>query len=133
MDLAQHPFLEIIWSFFIIFVWVAWFWLLISIAIDIFRRHDISGGLKAVWLIFIVFVPFLGVLVYVLTQSKSMQERAAAEATQQKQAMDDYIRATATTSGGAATEIAQAKALRDDGTITEEEFNAIKAKALAAS
>jgi len=133
LDLAQHPFLEIIWSFFIIFVWVAWFWLLISIAIDIFRRHDISGGLKAVWLIFIVFVPFLGVLVYVLTQSKSMQERAAAEATQQKQAMDDYIRATATTSGGAATEIAQAKALRDDGTITEEEFNAIKAKALAAS
>ena len=108
MDLAQHPFLEIIWSFFIIFVWVAWFWLLISIAIDIFRRHDISGGAKALWLIFIVFIPFLGVLVYVLTQSKSMQERATAEATQQKQAMDDYIRATATTSGGAATEIAQA-------------------------
>jgi|SRR6516164_9842629 len=133
MDLAQHPFLEIIWSFFIIFVWVAWFWLLISIAIDIFRRHDISGGAKALWLIFIVFIPFLGVLVYVLTQSKSMQERATAEATQQKQAMDDYIRATATTSGGAATEIAQAKALLDDGTITQEDFNAIKAKALASS
>jgi putative oligomerization/nucleic acid binding protein/phospholipase D-like protein len=133
LDLAQHPFLEIIWSFFIIFVWVAWFWLLISIGVDIFRRHDISGGLKAVWLIFIVFVPFLGVLVYVLTQSKSMQERSIQEANQQKRAMDDYIRATATTPGGAATEIAQAKALRDDGTITEEEFNAIKARALASS
>ena len=133
MDLAQHPFLEIIWSFFIIFVWVAWFWLLISIGIDIFRRHDISGGMKALWLIFIVFVPFLGVLVYVLTQSRSMAERSAHEAASQKRAMDDYIRATANSPGGAATEIAQAKALRDDGTITQEEFDAIKARVLAAT
>lgn len=128
MDLAQHPFLEILWSFFIIFVWVAWFWVLISIAIDIFRRHDISGGVKALWLVFIVFLPVVGVLTYLITQSQSMAERSAQQAARQKQAVDDYIRSTA---GGAASEIQTAKSLLDSGAITQDEFEAIKAKALA--
>ncbi|HET6865925.1 MAG TPA: SHOCT domain-containing protein [Solirubrobacteraceae bacterium] len=131
MDFTNHPLLEVLWSFFIIFIWVAWFWLLISITVDIFRRHDISGGVKALWLIFIIFLPFLGVLIYLITQSQSMAERSAEQANRERKAMDDYIRTTAGGGGGAATEIEKAKALLDNGTITQAEFDSIKAKALA--
>jgi Short C-terminal domain/Phospholipase_D-nuclease N-terminal len=130
MDFTNHPLIEVLWSFFIIFVWVAWFWLLISIGVDIFRRHDISGGVKALWLIFIIFLPFLGVLIYLATQSRSMAERSAEQTSRQRQAMDDYIRTTAG-GGGAASEIQKAKALLDDGAITQAEFDSIKAKALS--
>ena len=68
MDFTNHPFLNVIWTFFIIFVWVAWFWILITIAIDIFRRHDISGIWKAVWLVVIIFLPLIGSLIYLITQ-----------------------------------------------------------------
>jgi hypothetical protein len=131
MDFTNHPLLEVLWSFFIIFIWVAWFWLLISITIDIFRRHDISGGVKALWLIFIIFLPFLGVLIYLITQSQSMAERSAEQANRQQQAMDDYIRTTAGGGGGAVADIEKAKALLDSGAITQAEFDSIKAKALA--
>jgi hypothetical protein len=132
MDFTNHPLIEVLWSFFIIFVWVAWFWLLISIGVDIFRRHDISGGAKALWLIFIIFLPFLGVLIYLVTQSQSMAERSAEQTNRQRHAMDDYIRTTAAGGGGgAATEIEKAKALLDNGAITQAEFDSIKAKALA--
>jgi len=132
MDFTNHPLLEVLWSFFIIFIWVAWFWLLISIGVDIFRRTDISGGGKALWLIFIIFLPFLGVLIYLVTQNDSMAERAAEHATRQRQAMDDYIRTTASGGGGGGVaEIEKAKALLDNGTITQAEFDSIKAKALA--
>ena len=82
MDFTNHPFLNVIWTFFIIFVWVAWFWILITIAIDIFRRHDISGIWKAVWLVVIIFLPLIGCLIYLITQGGSMAERSAAEAQQ---------------------------------------------------
>jgi hypothetical protein len=131
MDFTNHPLIEVLWSFFIIFIWVAWFWLLISISIDIFRRHDISGGMKAVWLIFIIFLPYLGVLIYLITQSKSMAERNAEQANRQRAAMDDYIRSTAGGGGGAAAEIEKAKSLLDSGAISQAEFDSIKAKALA--
>ena len=131
MDFTNHPLLEVLWSFFIIFIWVAWFWLLISITVDIFRRHDISGGVKALWLIFIIFLPFLGVLIYLITQSQSMAERSAEQANRQRQAMDDYIRTTAGGGGGAVADIERAKGLLDSGAITQAEFDSIKAKALA--
>ena len=131
MDFTNHPLIEVLWSFFIIFIWVAWFWLLISIGVDIFRRHDISGGMKALWLIFIIFLPFLGVLIYLITQSQSMAERSAEQANRQRQAMDDYIRTTAGGGGGAVADIERAKGLLDSGAITQAEFDSIKAKALA--
>jgi putative oligomerization/nucleic acid binding protein/phospholipase D-like protein len=131
MDFTNHPLIEVLWSFFIIFIWVAWFWLLISISIDIFRRHDISGGFKALWLIFIIFLPYLGVFIYLITQSRSMAERSADQANRQRQAMDDYIRTTAGGGGGAIADIEKAKALLDSGAITQAEFDSIKAKALA--
>lgn len=132
MDFTNHPLIEVLWSFFLIFIWVAWFWLVVSIGVDIFRRDDISGGMKALWLVFIIFLPFLGVLIYLVTQSQSMAERSAQHANRQRQAMDDYIRAAATGGGGGAgTEIEKAKALLDNGAITQAEFDTIKAKALA--
>jgi hypothetical protein len=131
MDFTNHPLIEVLWSFFIIFIWVAWFWLLISISIDIFRRHDISGGMKALWLLFIIFLPYLGVFIYLITQSRSMAERSADQANRQRQAMDDYIRTTAGGGGGAVADIERAKGLLDSGAITQAEFDSIKAKALA--
>ena len=130
MDFTNHPFLNVIWTFFIVFIWLAWFWLLITIAIDIFRRHDTSGITKALWLILIVFLPFLGVLLYVITQGDSMGRRQVEHVQQQQQAFDSYVRDTAA-AGGAAGEIERAKALLDNGTITPAEFDQIKAKALA--
>ena len=127
---ADYPFLDILWTMLIFFLWVMWFWLLIVIISDLFRRRDIGGGKKTIWLIFILFVPFVGVLAYVLTNSHSMAERNLERARSQQAQMDEYVRATAG-SGGAAAEIDKAKQLLDSGAITQAEFDAIKAKALA--
>lgn len=127
---ADYPFLDVLWTMLIFFLWVMWFWLLIVIIGDVFRRRDIGGGKKTVWLIFMLFVPFVGVLAYVLTNSHSMAERNMERARSQRAQMDDYVRETAG-SGGAAAEIDRAKQLLDSGAITQAEFDAIKAKALA--
>ena len=127
---ADYPFLDILWTMLIFFLWVMWFWLLIVIIGDVFRRHDIGGGKKTIWLIFILFVPFIGVLAYVLANSDGMAERNMERARSQRAQMDDYVRETAG-SGGAAAEIDKAKQLLDSGAITQAEFDAIKAKALA--
>ena len=129
MDFTNHPFLNVIWTFFIIFVWVAWFWILITIAIDIFRRHDISGIWKALWLVVIIFLPLIGSLIYLITQGGSMAERSAAEAQQRQSQFDAYVRETA--GGGSAAEIERAKGLLDSGAIDEAEFQKLKAKALS--
>jgi ABC-type multidrug transport system fused ATPase/permease subunit len=126
---ADYPFLEVLWTMLIFFLWVMWFWLLIVIIGDVFRRRDIGGGKKTIWLIFILFVPFIGVLAYVLTNSDSMAERNLERARSQRAQMDEYVRETA--GGGAAAEIDRAKQLLDSGAITQAEFDAIKAKALA--
>ena len=128
---ADYPFLEVLWTMLVFFAWVMWFWLLIVIIGDLFRRHDIGGGKKTVWLIFLLFLPFLGAFAYVLANSKSMAERNMARAREQQAEHDDYVRATAGTGGGAAAEIDRAKQLLDSGAITQAEFDAIKAKALA--
>jgi hypothetical protein len=127
---ADYPFLDVLWTMLIFFLWVMWFWLLIVIIGDVFRRRDIGGGKKTIWLIFILFVPFIGVLAYVLTNSDGMAERNMERARSQRAQMDDYVRETAG-SGGAAAEIDRAKQLLDSGAITQAEFDAIKAKALA--
>jgi hypothetical protein len=127
---ADYPFLDVLWTMLIFFLWVMWFWLLIVIIGDVFRRRDIGGGKKTIWLIFILFVPFIGVLAYVLANSDGMAERNMERARSQRAQMDDYVRETAG-SGGAAAEIDKAKQLLDSGAISQAEFDAIKAKALA--
>jgi hypothetical protein len=129
---ADYPFLEVLWTMLVFFAWVAWFWLLIAVASDIFRRRDIGGGKKALWLIFMLFVPFIGVLVYLIANHDGIAERNLERARAQRVQMDDYVRSVAD-SGGAAAEIERAKQLLDSGAITQAEFEAIKAKALAAS
>jgi hypothetical protein len=127
---ADYPFLEVLWTMLVFFAWVAWFWLLISVASDVFRRHDIGGGKKAVWLVFMLFVPFIGVLSYLIANNESMTQRNVDRARAQQTQFDDYVKSVADTSGPAA-EIDKAKQLLDSGAISQPEFEAIKAKALA--
>jgi ABC-type multidrug transport system fused ATPase/permease subunit len=128
VDFTNHPFLNVIWTFFIIFVWISWFWLLISISVDIFRRHDIGGFAKAIWFIVIIFVPLIGSLIYLISQGSSMAQRSAEEARMKQEGFNAYVREQA---GGSAGEIEKAKALLDSGAIDEAEFQQLKAKALA--
>ena len=127
---SSYPFLDVFWTMLIFFLWVAWFIILFRVIADIFRRHDIGGGGKVLWLIFVILLPFLGVFIYLIAESKGMTERSLEEAKASRQQFDDYVRETAS-SGGAAAEIDKAKQLLDSGTITQAEFDAIKAKALA--
>ena len=127
---ADYPFLDVFWTMLVFFVWVAWFMLLFRVIGDIFRRHDIGGGAKMLWLIFVIIVPFLGVFVYLIAESKGMAERSIERVQASQQQFDDYVRETVS-SGGAAAEIDKAKQLLDSGAITQAEFEAIKAKALA--
>jgi hypothetical protein len=127
---ADYPFLDVLWTMLIFFLWVIWFWILITVFADIFRRHDISGWGKAAWLIFTIFLPFLGVFVYLITQNKGINERNMARAQEARAQMDTYVRETAG-AGGATGEIERAKGLLDSGAITQQEFDAIKQKALA--
>jgi Tfp pilus assembly protein PilO len=117
----------------IFFCWVIWIWMMIVILTDIFRRHDIGGWHKAAWIVFLIILPFLGVLVYLIAQSKGMAERRVKEAQDAQAQFDSYVQQVASEkgSGGAAHEIEKAKALLDNGTITQAEFDSIKAKALA--
>ena len=125
---ADFPFLEFLWSMMLFFAWLAWIWIAVTCFMDVFRRDDIGGGHKALWVVFIILIPFLGVLVYLIAQHDGMRERQEAAARAQKAAFDDYVRDAA---GGAAGEIAKAKELLDAGTINQAEFDAIKAKATA--
>jgi Short C-terminal domain/Phospholipase_D-nuclease N-terminal len=127
---SDYPFLDVFWTMVIFFVWILWIWLLITVFSDIFRRHDISGIKKTVWIIFTILLPFLGVFVYLITQNVGMTERQLQRTRAQKEQFDDYVRQTAGGSGAAA-EIEKAKALLDSGAITQAEFDAIKQKALS--
>jgi Short C-terminal domain/Phospholipase_D-nuclease N-terminal len=128
---ADYPFLDVLWTMLIFFLWVIWFWILITVFIDLFRRKDTSGVSKVLWIIFVILVPFLGVFVYLLVNHDGMADRNIAQAQAQRSQMDQYVRETAG-SGGAAAEIEKAKGLLDSGAITQAEFDAIKSKALAA-
>ncbi len=131
MFAAEYPFLEVLWTLLVFFAWVIWFWLLITVFADLFRRHDIGGGKKVVWIIFVILTPFLGVFVYLISQGHGMTERNEKQMQAQKSQMDDYVRSVAGSGGGAAAEIEKAKQLLDSGAISQAEFDAIKAKAIA--
>jgi Short C-terminal domain/Phospholipase_D-nuclease N-terminal len=125
---ADYPFLEVLWTLILFFAWLAWIWIAITVFIDIFRRDDIGGWGKAGWVVFVILLPFLGVLIYLIAQHDGMRDRSLKQAQAQQRAFDQYVRDTA---GGSAAEIAKAKELLDSGAITQEEFDRIKAKALA--
>ena len=127
---ASYPFLNVLWDMLIFFAWVIFIWIAITVLIDVFRRHDISGWSKALWVVFVVLIPWIGVLVYLIVNHDGMAERRAKENEAAQGQFDDYVRRAAGT-GGAASEIEKAKQLLENGTITQEEFDAIKAKALA--
>ena len=124
-----------LWSwvawFFWVFVFVAYLMVLFSILGDLFRDHTLSGWWKAVWIIFLIFVPFLTALVYLIARGSGMAERAQKEARQYQQATDEYIRQTAGTAASPSDEIAKAKALLDAGTISQAEYDQLKARALS--
>jgi hypothetical protein len=126
--LANYNFASFLWDMLLVFAFVIWFWLLITVFADLFRRHDTSGFAKALWIIFVIIAPYLGVLVYLIVEHQGMAERNVKQMQAQQQATDQYIRSVA---GGAAGEIEKAKGLLDSGAITQAEFDSIKAKALA--
>src|SRR6185437_2185847 len=127
---SSYPFLNALWSMLIFFAWVIFIWIAITVLIDVFRRHDISGWGKAAWTVLVVLFPWIGVLIYLIVNHQGMAERRYREAADQQSQFDQYVRTTAG-SGGAAAEIEKAKKLLDDGAITQAEFDSIKAKALA--
>jgi hypothetical protein len=126
---TNYPFLNIFWTILIFFAWVAWIWIAITVLVDLFRRTDISGWGKAAWVIFVIVLPFLGVLAYLIVNHAGMAERSGKEVAASQAQFDDYVRKTAGT-GGPASEIEKAKRLLDEGAISQAEFDAIKAKAI---
>jgi len=127
---ADYPFLDIFWTMIIFFSWVIWIWTVIAVLSDVFGRHDISGWVKAAWVVFVIVLPFLGVLAYLVTNSRDMASRKARQSQAARSEFDDYVKSVAAP-GGAAAEIEKAKQLLDSGVITQAEFDGLKAKALA--
>ncbi len=126
----SYPILSLIWMMFMFFVFVLWIWLLISVFMDIFRSSDLSGGVKAVWVLFVIVLPFLGVLVYLIARGGKMHERAAEQAAQQQKAFDAYVKQAAG-SGSSTDELVKLADLKEKGAITDAEFQSQKAKLLA--
>ena len=124
-------FLDVFWAICVVFVWFLWFWLLVTVFSDLFRRHDIGTGAKIGWTVFVIVLPFLGTFVYLISQGRGMAERGQAQAQASQAQMDAYVRSAAA-SGGPAAEIEAGKRLLDSGAITQDEFEALKARALAA-
>jgi hypothetical protein len=129
---SNYPFLNIFWTILIFFAWVIWIWIAITVLIDVFRRRDISGWGKAAWVVFVIVLPFLGVLIYLIVNHEGMADRSGKEAAASQAQFDDYVRKTAG-EGGPAGEIERGKKLLDDGVISQAEFDAIKAKAIGSA
>lgn len=127
---TSYPFLEVFWTMLIFFAFVVWLWILFTVLADIFRRHDTSGFMKVIWIIFIIVLPYFGVFVYLIAEHKGMTERAIKQQQAAQAQIDDYVKSVAGP-GDAAEQIAKAKTLLDSGTITQAEFDQIKQKALA--
>jgi type VI protein secretion system component VasK len=127
---ADYPFLDVLWTLFVFFAWVIWFWLLITVFADLFRRHDVSGWAKAGWTVFVIVLPYIGVLTYLIAQGKGMAERSQREQKAVQAQADDYIRTVAAQDNPAA-QIEKAKQLLDSGAISQTEFDTLKQKALA--
>ena len=129
MVAASYPFMDVLWSMMIFFLFVIWIWILITVFADIFRRRDIGGGMKAVWIIFVIILPYLGVFIYLIAEGHKMAERNAEQMQSARAQQDEYIKSVAGSSP--ADQIAQAKSLLDSGAITQAEFDGLKAKALS--
>jgi Short C-terminal domain/Phospholipase_D-nuclease N-terminal len=125
-----YTFGQAMWTMFVFFMWILWFWLLITVFGDVFRRHDIGGWGKAGWTIFVILLPFLGVFIYLIAEGKSMGERNMRQVQDAQAQMDAHVRSVASASDPADT-IAKAKSLLDSGAITQAEYDQMKAKALA--
>jgi len=125
------PLLDLLLAMFWFFLFFAWIWLVISVFIDIFRSNDLSGWGKAGWTIVVLFLPLLGVLIYMIARGDKMQQRRIDDSVAQKQATDDYIRSAAAGGAGVADELTKLGQLRDSGTLTEDEYQQQKAKLLA--
>jgi hypothetical protein len=130
---ADYPFMDVLWSMIIFFFWVIWIWIVITVLVDVFRRDDIGGFAKAAWVIFVVILPWLGVLIYLIAEHNGMRDRGIKQVEAQQREFDDRVRQASGGGGGggAAGEIAKAKELLDSGAINQDEFAALKAKALA--
>jgi hypothetical protein len=126
---TSYPLLNIFWTMLEFFLWVVWIWLVILVFVDIFRSHDLSGWAKALWVLFVVVIPFLGVLVYLIARGSEMHERAERQAMRQDQEFRSYVQQSAGTSS--ADQLAKLADLRDRGVISAEEFERQKAKVLA--
>jgi membrane protein implicated in regulation of membrane protease activity len=126
----SYPLLGAFWTIFEIFLWVIWIWILIYVFIDIFRSHDLSGWAKALWFVFVLFIPLIGVLVYLIARGGEMQQRAQQQAQQQDQEARRYIQDVAG-APNSADQLAKLADLRDRGVITADEFEREKAKVLA--
>jgi hypothetical protein len=128
---ADYPFLDILWTMIIFFTWVVWIWIMVALLTDIFRRRDIGGWSKAAWTVFLIVLPFLGALVYLIAQHDGMAQRGAEQVEAQQKQFDDYVR-TAAGSAGPAGEIEKGEQLLARGVINQAEFDTLKAKAIAA-
>ncbi len=127
--IGSYPLGGVLWTMLVLFLWVIWFWILITVFADLFRRRDISGWTKALWMIFVIVLPYLGVFVYLITQSRGMTERNL-ESQQAAQARFDTEVRRAAAGDSAADQIAQAKQLLDNGAISQQEYDALKRRTL---
>ena len=129
---SSYPALSVFWTIVEVFLWVLWFWILIYVMIDIFRSRDLSGGAKALWFLFVLFIPLIGVLAYLIVRGSSMHERAAQQARQQDEEFRAYVQ-DAAAPRSSADELTKLAGLRDHGVITNEEFEREKSKILTGS
>lgn len=129
---TSYPFLEVFWTMLIFFAFVVWIWILFTVMIDIFRRHDTSGFAKVLWIIFIIVLPYFGVFVYLIAEHNGMTERAVKQQKDAQSQFDQYVQSVAAKSDPT-EQIAKAKAMLDSGAINQTEFEQIKQKALAAA
>jgi hypothetical protein len=128
---TNYPVLDVFWTMFEIFAFVVWFWLLFVVLTDVFRSRDLSGGAKAAWTIFVIFLPLIGILVYLVTRGRSMNERAARQAQQQDQAFRSYVQDAAGSAPIPADQLAKLADLKQRGVISSAEFETEKTKVLA--
>jgi len=129
---SSYPALSVFWTIVEVFLWVLWFWILIYVMIDIFRSSDLSGFAKALWFLFVLFIPLIGVLAYLIVRGSSMHERAARQARQQDEEFRAYVQDAAGPKSSA-DELTKLAGLRDHGVITNEEFEREKSKILTGS
>jgi Short C-terminal domain/Phospholipase_D-nuclease N-terminal len=128
---GDYPLLDLLWTFVLFFALLVFFWLIIMVFGDLFRRHELSGWAKAGWTVFVIVLPLIGAFTYLITQGRAMADREVRQAEQTKQQTDDHIRSVAAPGFRGVDEIARAKELLDRGAISQEEFEQLKLRVLA--